>query len=99
MPPRHDLQAEGDRDLRAQLLEEREVTKAIERLKEKGAGEGVRRQLLATATRLTAEMAPDLHAIIESCRTTLGVEGQLELFVYPHANFNAAAVRPEKGGG
>ena len=97
MPPRHDLQAEGDRDLRAQLLEEREVTKAIERLKEKGAGEGVRRQLLATATRLTAEMAPDLHAIIESCRTTLGVEGQLELFVYPHANFNAAAVRPEKG--
>ena len=97
MPPRHDLQAEGDRDLRAQLLEEREVKKAIERLKEKGAGEGVRRQLLATATRLTEEMAPDLHAIIDSCRTTLGVEGQLELFVYPHASFNAAAVRPEKG--
>ena len=97
MPPRHDLQAEGDSDLRARLLEERAVKKAIERLKKDGAGEGARRQLLATATRLTPEMAPDLHAIIDSCRETLGVEGQLELFVYPQAAFNAAAVRPEKG--
>ncbi len=97
MPPRHDLQAEGDSDLRARLLEERAVKKAIERLKKDGAGEGARRQLLATATRLTPEMAPDLHGIIDSCRETLGVEGQLELFVYPQASFNAAAVRPEKG--
>ena len=97
MPPRHDIQAEGDRDLRARLLEERAVETAIERLKKKGTGEGVRRQLLATATRLTPEMAPELHAVVDGCRVTLGVEGDLELFVYPHASFNAAAVRPEKG--
>ena len=97
MPTRQDLQAEGDRDLRERLMKQREIAKAIERLKTKGAGTGARRQLLATATRLTPEMAPELHEIIDSCRATLGVDGELELYVYPHASFNAGAVRPEKG--
>jgi hypothetical protein len=97
MPPRTDLQAAGDRDLRERLLTEPEIRRVIERLTRKGAGEGARRYLLATATRLTDEMAPDLHAIIDRCRATLGVEGPLELFVYPSPTFNAAAVRPEKG--
>ena len=97
MPPRTDLQAQGDRDLRAQLLSDRAIKTAIERLKKQGIGEGARRHLLATATRLTPEMAPDLHGIIDGCRTALGVEGPLELFVYPNASFNAAAVRPERG--
>ena len=97
MSSRQDLQARGDRDLRERLLEEREIRTAIERLKKKGMGEGARRHLLATATHLTAEMAPELHGIIERCRTTLGVDGPLELFVYPDAIFNAAAVKPEKG--
>ena len=97
MPPRTDLQAAGDQDLRGRLLAEPVITRAIERLTRKGVGEGARRYLLATATRLTPEMAPDLHAIIDRCRTNLGVEGPLELFVYPGPVFNAAAVRPEKG--
>ena len=97
MSPRTDLQAAGDQDLRDRLLAEPEVKRAIERLKKKGIGEGARRYLLATATRLTPEMAPDLHAIIDHCRSTLGVDGPLELFVYPSPLFNAAAVRPEKG--
>ncbi len=97
MTPRTDLQAEGDRDLRTRLLADHTVTSAIERLAKKGLGEGARRHLLATATRLTAEMAPDVHAIIDGCRTTLGVDGPLEIFVYPEPRFNAAAVKPEKG--
>ena len=97
MPPRHDLQAKGDGDLRARLLAEHAIPRAIERLEKKGIGEGARRQFLATAMRLTAEMAPELHEIIDSCLATLGVDGPLELFVYPDPNFNAAAVRPEQG--
>ena len=92
-----DLQAEGDRDLRQRLLADRAVVTAIERLAKKGVGPGARRQLLATATRLTPEMAPDLHGVIDSCRTTLGVDGPLEIYVYPDPRFNAAAARPEKG--
>ncbi len=94
---RENLQADGDRDLRETLMAEREITTAIERLEHEGIGQGARRQLLATATRLTAKMTPELHSIIEACRATLGVGGPLELFVYPDAHFNAAAVRPEKG--
>ena len=97
MPSRQDLQAEGDRYLRERLLAEQEIGRAIARVRKKGVGESARRHLLATATRLTAEMAPELHSIIDSCRTTLGVDGPLELFVYPDARFNAAAVRPEQG--
>jgi Zn-dependent protease with chaperone function len=97
MTPRTDLQAEGDRDLRAGLLADHTVTSAIERFAEKGLGQGARRHLLATATRLTAEMAPDIHGIIDGCRTTLGVDGPLEIYVYPEPRFNAAAVKPEKG--
>ena len=91
------LQAEGDRALRQRLLANRAVTAAVERLAKKGVGEGVRRQLLATATRLTAEMEPDLHAVIDGCRTTLGVDAPLEIYIYPDPRFNAAAVKPEKG--
>ena len=97
MPPRVDLQAKGDRDLRERLLADDAVTTAIERLAKKGLGAGARRHLLATATRLTPEMAPDVHGIIDGCRTTLGVEGPLEIYVYPEPRFNAAAVKPERG--
>ena len=79
MPSRQDLQAEGDRYLRERLLAEQEIGRAIARVRKKGVDESARRHLLATATRLTAEMAPELHSIIDSCRTTLGVDGPLEL--------------------
>ena len=40
MPPRVDLQAKGDRDLRERLLADDAVTTAIERLAKKGLGAG-----------------------------------------------------------
>lgn len=93
----NDLRARGDRELFEQLLRERDVTRAIERF-EKDAGEmGARRQLLGTAMRLSPEMAPDVHQIMDSCRATLGIEMPVETYVYPSPTFNAAAVRPERG--
>jgi tellurite resistance protein len=95
---RQDLQAQGERDLRERLLAEHEIRRAIEQIdKQLEKEQGARRQLLAAATRLTAEMAPELHAILTRCKETLGVEGPLETFVYPDPMFNAAAVRPERG--
>jgi Zn-dependent protease with chaperone function/tellurite resistance protein len=92
--PRGDLRAEGDRELAERLLAELDVQTAIERL---GTDPGARRQLLATATRLTREMAPDIHDMLDECRQVLGVETPLEIYVYPESMFNAAAVRPEHG--
>lgn len=93
----NDLRARGDRELFDKLMQERDVTRAIEHF-EKEAGElGARRQLLGTAMRLSPEMAPDVHQIMESCRSTLGIELPVETYVYPSPAFNAAAVRPERG--
>jgi hypothetical protein len=94
---RVDLQASGDRELAERILNEPGVREIIERYEKKAEQIGARRQLLATALRLTPEMAPDVHAIVESCRVALGIEIPLETYVYPEALFNAAAVRPERG--
>ena len=91
------LRAAGDRELAERLLADGDVQGAIERLEREGKAPGARRHLLATAIRLTREMAPDVHDIIDACRRTLGVEAPLETYVYPEPMFNAAAVAPEKG--
>lgn len=93
----NDLRARGDRELFDKLMREREVTRAIERFEKEAGDLGARRQLLGTAMRLSPEMAPDVHQIMESCRTTLGIQLPVETYVYPSPAFNAAAVRPERG--
>ena len=91
------LRAAGDRELASWLLADPDVRDAIERLERSGMATGVRRQLLATAIRLTPEMAPDVHATIDACLRVVAVEGPLETYVYPEPLFNAAAVAPEHG--
>ncbi len=94
---RDKLQAEGDRDLAEALLREHEIRRAIERFEKESGESGARLQLLGTAIRLTREMAPDVHAILDGCRKALEIESPVESYVYPEAAFNAAAVRPERG--
>lgn len=94
---REELQSDGDRDLAERLLKEPDVKRAIEKIDREGKEAGARRQLLGTSIRLTPEMAPDVHETLDGCRRTLGIESPIETFVYPGAEFNAAAVRPERG--
>ena len=94
---RDKLQAEGDRDLAKALLREHEIRTAIERFEKESGESGTRLQLLGTAIRLTREMAPDIHTILDGCRKALEIESPVESYVYPGAAFNAAAVRPERG--
>lgn len=91
------LRAAGDRELAEGLLADPDVKDAIERLDRRGKDPGARRHLLATAIRLTREMAPDVHDIMDECRRMLGVEAPFESYVYPEPMFNAAAVAPEQG--
>jgi len=94
-----DLRARGDRELAEKILEDRLVRDAIERIEreEEESPKRVRRQLLASALRLTEKMMPDVHATVELCREKLGIEIPLEIYVYPSADFNAACVKPEEG--
>jgi tellurite resistance protein len=94
---REDLRAQGDRDLAERLLKEHEIQRSIERYERDAEDAGARRHLLATAMRLSADMAPDVDEIMQSCRDALGVESPVETYVYPSPVFNAAAVRPERG--
>lgn len=91
------LQARGDRDLAKMLLDNRTIGKAIEQFEEEAEDIGARRQLLGTSLRLPREVAPDVHDIIEGARDQLELETPFEVYVYPSPNFNAAAVRPERG--
>lgn len=94
---RDDLRAQGERDLAERLLKEPEVRQAIERIERSADDFNARRHLLGSAMRLAPEMAPDVDGMLQACRTTLGIELPLETYVYPSPDFNAAAVRPERG--
>ncbi|MCC6748221.1 MAG: M48 family metalloprotease [Deltaproteobacteria bacterium] len=95
--PRAELQAQGDRELAERILSDFAVRQVIERFEKLAKELSARRHLLGTAVRLTPEMAPDIHAIVDGCRVALGFEEPLETYVYPEVQFNAAAVRPERG--
>jgi tellurite resistance protein len=96
-PSPADLRAGEEREIAARLLEDRDIRRAIERFEEATREMSARRELLASALRLTPEMAPDVHAILDGCRVRLGLDGPVETYVYPGPMFNAAAVRPERG--
>lgn len=93
------LRSRGDRELAESLKGEDLVRRMNERIEkaEEESPRGVRRHLLATSLRLTESMMPDVYAEVAVCRERLGVEAPLELYVYPAAEFNAAAVKPEAG--
>ena len=94
-----DLRSRGDRELAEKLLDERLVRRVIEKLEqdEEKSPAGIRRRLLATSLRLTESMMPDVPQEVRECRERLGLDTPLEIYVYPDAAFNAAAVRPEHG--
>jgi Zn-dependent protease with chaperone function/tellurite resistance protein len=96
MAPRLDLRARGEADLETLLLADAGLKKAIETL-EKQPDLGARRHLLSTSVRVTPAMSPKLDALLKECSTRLGVETQVETYVYPEASFNAGCVRPEQG--
>lgn len=93
---RLDLRAEGEAELERKLLEDAPLRRTIEELDQR-SDLGARRHLLATSVRVTRAMSPRLEALLEHCRQTLGVGGDLETYVYPDASFNAGCVRPEQG--
>lgn len=93
------LRSERDELLAEQILAEPIVRRALRRLREEEArgAPSVRRSLLARAVRLAPTVLPDVTRLAERCAHALGIDAPLEAFVYPGAEFNAAAVKPEAG--
>ncbi|PON15101.1 hypothetical protein C2W62_25620 [Candidatus Entotheonella serta] len=91
------LRAQGDRELTEELLNHSLVQRVIRELDENDKPLGVRRQLLATAVRLTCGMSPPLYHIVDECREALEVTIPMELYVYASPQFNAMCSKPEEG--
>lgn len=91
---RPEFRCEGDKALFDELMETDDVKSAIRRLDD-NPGAGVRRQLLATALRLTEAMSPKLHGLMRESVEELGVDIPVEIYVYNSPQFNAACLAPE----
>ncbi|NRA95412.1 MAG: M48 family metallopeptidase, partial [Planctomycetes bacterium] len=89
------LRAEGDASLAKQILDDRDVKRSIERFEKDVKSGETRRQLLSTSVRLGPALVPELHAVIARCRERLGLDSEVEMYVYPSPHLNAACVRPE----
>lgn len=95
MPPAIDLRAENDVALAKTIREDEGVKRAIERFEKDVEAAETRRHLLSTSVRLGPGLVPDLQATVEDCRRRLGLEAEMEIYVYPSPHLNAACVRPE----
>ena len=101
---------DGDRDLRAAILERKDLAQ----LREEGEAPpelvgppgllGLphppredRKQLLKTAVRLTPGLAPPLWKCVEHCRKELGISAPIDVFVLQDSQLNAFVVPPEDG--
>jgi Zn-dependent protease with chaperone function/tellurite resistance protein len=94
----HRLRSRGDIELSARLLALPEV-KLYQVRRERDPVEQTRRQLLAQAVRLTPAMAPALHTAVDHCRTVIGVDIPVELYVWPSPGYNAFSFAAERGRG
>ncbi len=91
----HRVRSQTDVKLAAALAATPAVTRIREELAQQQRHSSTRRSLLAQALRLTPSMAPELHGILARCSERLAVETNVELYVYPSAQYNAACTQQE----
>ena len=91
------IRSEADRRLQQALLEAPVVAQAVQAQEQQEAPTGLRRSLLASALRLSPAIAPQSNNILSQCQEVLGVETEVELFVYPSPSYNAACTATEEG--
>jgi hypothetical protein len=96
MPPVNSslFQSTLDRRLRTELLANKDVKWALQRVEKVTSGLGfmARRRLLSNSLRLTRTMAPTVANALAACKETLGYDGAVEVFVRPDPTINASAV-------
>ena len=92
----HAVRSETDRTLATQLLADARVRQMRDALARAGKT-GTRRNLLARALRLTPQVAPEVHEVLDHCITALGVTTEVETYVYPAAAYNAGCTPVEDG--
>ena len=80
---------DGDRDLRASLMEDPEIREAVKAVQPAQALAAARRELLLSSLRLTRTIAPEVHAAAERVQKTLGLEATIEVYCVSSHLMNA----------
>jgi tellurite resistance protein len=92
-----EFRAVGDEQGFRALMDDADVRRSAAAVVTAGEQSKVRRQLLASAVRLTDVLAPALHRIVDACREKLAVEEPCECYVYASAEANAGVTLPDQG--
>jgi hypothetical protein len=94
-----EIQARRDKELRSELEQDRGVKKALEKFEHRASGYGFRhrRSLLAEAIRLNKRMAPEVSDALAHCRSVLGFERPVEVFLRPDPHYNAFCSKGKSG--
>jgi Zn-dependent protease with chaperone function len=93
----HQVRFEADRSLAVQFLADPMVQSINKKLLEEGKQHGIRRHFLARALRLSPAVAPTACGVVKRCVQALDVSHDVELFVFPSADYNAACTPTEQG--
>ena len=93
------LEARRDLALRARLLDDPAVQRAIHRVDELTSGYGYfqRRRLLTGGIRLTRSMYPSLAETLGECKAILGIEAPVEIYVKNDPFMGASCARAPSG--
>ena len=88
---------DGDRDLRASLMKDRDFAEAVRESKEGSKTLAIRRSLLLTSVRLTPRLAPELFECVCHCTEALGIKNEIEVYCSQDGQMNAFIVPPQQG--
>lgn len=100
LPSRLDLDRivfDGDRDLRSELLADKRFVRILVGYTDESPAVSARRQLLLSALKLGAAIAPEPHAALEEVRSVLGIDAPIELYCVSSREINAFVVPPDDG--
>jgi Zn-dependent protease with chaperone function len=88
---------DGDRDLRAALLRDRDFARAFKAWQALPGGRSARRDLRREPHRRQQQIAPQLFACVDKCIEKLGIQNPVEVYCSQDAQLNAFVVPPQAG--
>lgn len=86
---------DGDRDYFLEFCKDESIQKVSEQMKEESPESTSRKHLLKSSMRLTPMLAPQLYEIGDRCKETLGLNADIEFYIYQDNQFNAACYPPD----
>lgn len=85
---------DGDRDGYLDFENDPNLQRAVSELEDRHGNYNSRKQLLKTSLKLTPKIAPNIYSIGEHCKKVLGMDTNIEFYVYQDDRFNASIYPP-----